>query len=101
MGEKQMNTPAPWFADGDRIVDVDGQTIATIEHRKSQVTQSMEDQDAANAYLIAAAPELLEALEDMVSMFCDDDRWIGTAIRNKADATLKKARKGVEDEQCH
>lgn len=47
-------TPGPWLADGRDVTSVTGSRIATVANKP--VTE-------ANAHLIAAAPELYEALE--------------------------------------
>ena len=50
------HTPGPWKVDRPYIRGA-GRAIATLESGRDEV------EDAANARLIAAAPELLEALE--------------------------------------
>lgn len=60
------HTPGPWFAEEDeegnwRVADEDGAWVAR--------SLSWAREEEADAYLIAAAPDLLEALERMVSLF--------------------------------
>ena len=58
------HTPGPWIADGSNIKLTGKETriVANVSdpHRPTQQT----DVNIANANLIAAAPDLLEALED-------------------------------------
>jgi hypothetical protein len=52
----KTHTPGPWIKDRNLITDQDGQDIATVTYHQNGYVQ-------ANARLIAAAPELLAALE--------------------------------------
>ncbi|HBO5316114.1 TPA: hypothetical protein L4W78_005920 [Pseudomonas aeruginosa] len=83
---KQSHTPGPWNV--DFIDGVDG-VFAAGDKRICQVNEvdivgwnvRFRDESEANGRLIAAAPELLDALEDAVNrltsslilMKCDDD----------------------------
>jgi len=60
-------TPGPWKADGVFIGtdEEDTQTIAYIDNHRNRRQRSVEE-DHANACLIAAAPELLEAAKNFV-----------------------------------
>lgn len=61
--QKQTHTPGPWVAHG-RNVSVEGRDI---EFPVAQVTDILHEAEAfANARLIAAAPDLLEALRGCV-----------------------------------
>jgi hypothetical protein len=44
-----------------------------------------------NARLMAAAPDLYEAVKDLLDAFCEDERWEGTAIYDMAKKALAKA----------
>jgi len=92
-------TPGPWRADlGEtyRACDRQNQTVAwaTFVFSSAKATVRRESEEvAANARLIAAAPELAEALEalveetaDMLTWGCEPD-----VIRN-ARAALAKAK---------
>lgn len=62
---KFKGSKSPWSISGDsekwnRIVDANGDLITTCF--------AMQNEDDANANLISAAPELLEALQEMVSI---------------------------------
>ena len=67
--EKVTHTPGPWVEDADTIIkflgeDANGihvQAICEISYPNDRDASTKEAE--ANAYLIAAAPELLEALE--------------------------------------
>ena len=73
------HTPGPWEADrakmdeGGHYYQIDGQqlvgnlpyTVADTLNRHFCISP---DEDAANAHLIAAAPELLEALKDVLPL---------------------------------
>lgn len=61
---KFKGSKSPWSISGDsekwnRIVDANGDLITTCF--------AMQNEDDANANLISAAPELLEALQDILS----------------------------------
>ena len=85
-----QHTPAPWNYDGEFIVNSDGYPIAHV----LQGVQSMPKE--ANARLIGAAPDLLDALEELVgrdeteareSGFDDDEMsWLEDARRAIAKA---------------
>jgi len=94
------HTPGPWFVDnkspflvraGD---DIDGRHIAHIG--PANYTPRF-DVDEPNARLIAAAPDLLEALEyvaDIDVSGADDSvvRFILAAAQNKVRAAIARAR---------
>ena len=66
------HTPGPWFKADDRQVKrKDGTMIATAWWfgNKGSVPES---EAIANNYLIAAAPEMYEALKDVCSEICPD-----------------------------
>ena len=85
------HTPGPWrigLCNDDsklQIITSDGQHLAYIE----------QDPIRPNAYLIAAAPDLLESLREMLpivhdAMNADDDDVIGK-IAYRASAAIAKA----------
>lgn len=87
------HTPGPWTATGH-----DGGMCVVVESKWGSVAKALpvgcEVQEAANARLIAAAPELLEALEEIAEQLelegpsCSD-------ILAAARAAIAKARGGV------
>ena len=69
------HTPGPWKVAGD---DINGQAIVRGEHVEiatcwHHCLGSLEIQMRANARLIAAAPELLDALEGYISDCTNDE----------------------------
>ena len=96
------HTPGPWIVDGDASVRVagghvvyavagNGCLIATLDSANSS-------RQTANARLIAAAPDLLEALEHMSQCRpCGEDPWEDCEGGRKALAAIAKAR-GQADE---
>lgn len=61
---KGKHTPGPWYRSGDHIrEEASDAIIATVSDGGRDDTPVLTDEEiAANAHLIAAAPELLEAL---------------------------------------
>lgn len=88
------HTPGPWsiFRDGDNLI------IETIPlNRFSAIAEITGgrglEEDEANARLIAAAPELLEALEQILTRFTEKeckDTWDKKAVWN-AKLAIQKA----------
>jgi hypothetical protein len=96
------HTPGPWEQDADTIIkflgeDANGPHIQqiceiTYAHDPEESTKEAE----ANALLIAAAPELLEALEAMIRYGEDGPakRETGYEIEMRAKAAIRKAKGG-------
>lgn len=57
---KTQHTPPPWHVENDTITSINGD-IARVHYQSSRRHGS----DTANAQLIAAAPELLDALNNL------------------------------------
>ena len=87
-------TPGPWYADGVYVCDSDDNNICDLEQENWE----------PNSYLIAAAPDLYEALEEVllaerfsnrppVTVYQAEEKLdrIKYAV-NKAEAALAKAR---------
>jgi hypothetical protein len=110
------HTPAPWVflefgnygviagaeEDSPSICDIArNQTIKHADKRRVD-SYGMSEQDKANAKLIAAAPELLDALSLLVSIFDSknagtnvDGKWMGIPDWDQVDiarAAIAKAR---------
>jgi len=93
------HTPGPWFAVGAQV-EIEDDSVPDICTCDPQVMrQSHLDWHPrtvdANARLIAAAPELLEALECYVEKVADLNRYgvmIETSLRKKAEAAIAKAK---------
>jgi len=77
---KTKHTPGPWTVNGRWVSQGEHRTIcnATEMTMKSLVRQAAEyEQACANAQLISAAPEMIEALEMLSKITIDGDRNIG------------------------
>lgn len=87
-------TPGPWYCEsnsraiGPLIQDDDDQCFHMIEHVAYVEYQLNEDIQHSNARLIAAAPELLEALQGCVALINGQGR--GYELQN-ALAAINKA----------
>jgi hypothetical protein len=57
------HTPGPWTINGGRIEATDAGTSAAVVVARVGLINDQSHEDTANARLIAAAPELLKALE--------------------------------------
>ena len=113
MNKYTQHTPGPWIIDSEGIItDLSGRVIAPLVHghnvpslafpRGSGQYQAEDDGGAANARLITAAPEMLDALR--LALTCLDaaadgrledvkDEIGGTA--NIVDAIIAKAEGGA------
>jgi hypothetical protein len=60
-------TKGKWKVDGFRIFDTNGHSVATT----GTFSGRKYEEDIANAYLIASAPDLYEALKDLVGI-CEE-----------------------------
>ena len=85
------HTPGPWFMEtwskfnGEQVTQVSA--FSEYGNRTMQAIVNSGNSEA-NARLIAAAPDLLEALKEIVSA-ADGDGW------NQLDAGLRKARAAI------
>lgn len=85
-----MHTPGPWHL-------VNGTQIRSAKHQIAKVWMMRGSEGVANARLIAAAPELLEALQDLkreLILSNVDPDYIESHFRksiNKAEAAIAKA----------
>ena len=65
------HTPGPWAVEGEDcqaiVLSPSGWIIAQTDHIHSKDPSQWEDIHMANMRLIAAAPDLLESLEDLLS----------------------------------
>jgi len=90
--QKQTHTPGPWVAHG-RNVSVEGRDI---EFPVAQVTDILHEAEAfANAHLIAAAPELLEACKKWQAANVLGDAQLLADARIARDLAIAKAEGNV------
>ena len=107
------HTPGPWFVSmkpdwdedggmGPAVYDCDGGVFAVVDDEPETIARPFYE---ADAHLIAAAPEMLEVLEDLVDILekaaqseMDDDGMshvsynVVCLARSKAYDVLRKAR---------
>lgn len=73
---EQSHTPGPWEIErySDGLIQIVGNVRAVSDHEEhvTTVVEAVTRGDEANARLIAAAPELLEALRACVSRITDE-----------------------------
>lgn len=94
MTMQNKHTPAPWIATGNNITDEYGNKIcSTARDHSCDVHNSCK---SANACLIASAPDLLEALDNMTRFaygkLDDPSRSNEMKIFQDAFNAIKKAR---------
>ena len=82
------HTPGPWTQDRNVIEDAAGNEIARVSYERSGYVQ-------ANARLIAAAPDLLEALRALTNAERDYASDPCLATRVQMDAALASARAAI------
>lgn len=85
---QSKHTPAPWVLIPDPDADNRWDMVKVSDCRYIQCEGRTYKEAQANAYLVSAAPELLEALMDMVS----DVNETSEATLNFAKKAIKKAR---------
>ncbi len=92
-------TPGPWSVEGS-WVESDCRYIAEVHdfREECEIFKPVHPESAANANLIAAAPELLEALQKLVTAMRQYEMDVGESapykhrmMMEKADAALSKA----------
>jgi hypothetical protein len=80
------HTPGPWFYDEESFVCSDGPDIASVTKAASEWE--------ANARLIAAAPDLLAALQEITkynTIYASDDSAYSRAFRARAFRAARAA----------
>ena len=77
------HTPGPWITapvDAPRVIRDDrGYCVASVStYTSRRLPERSADETTANAHLVAAAPEMLEALKELVfrANLADEDNWI-------------------------
>lgn len=93
------HTKGPWeierYSDGLLQIVGDLKVIDDDEENVTTVVEAISYGSEANAKLIAAAPELLEALEiaySMAGLFNRDSDDVWVSAKNKIEAAIAKAR---------
>ena len=81
---KAKYTKGPWLQCGD-IIGTPAQSICSLHGRRD------DPETKANANLIAAAPEMLEALTDLVGGGGKEGDLFSTEAMDKAHAAIAKA----------
>lgn len=95
MSEKQAHTPGPWiWADGYRGLYGAGKENQVLDYAHYEgMWLGHVDEQVANARLLSAAPDLLEALKELIAC-CDElESWtppMGSACET-ARAAIAKA----------
>ena len=91
MSEMSRHTPGPWefeIITSSYVTAFDGTHIADVHHGRTATAKA---EGSANARLIAAAPDLLEALKEV---FSDHDAVNRLSWVNRAAAAIAKATGG-------
>lgn len=82
------HTPAPWSFTQVGVFDSKDEKICSLEENKQKYFKERFE-NLANAKLIASAPELLEALSELLSEVVED--YIPSDTLLKAKNAIKKA----------
>jgi hypothetical protein len=96
------HTPSPWECDMDFIVAPDPNGlhpdiyIAEIAHADDEGRIASPEQQDANRHLIAAAPDLLEALDYLLQETVDMDLKHGIGLSEGERAARRKALRAIQ-----
>ena len=82
------HAPGPWNVKNLRVQCVDHGKHYTVAMANNK--QFTEEANAANARLIAAAPDLLKTLETLAAMYRDDIDSVGMWAKVRADIVTVK-----------
>ena len=89
------HTPGPWsFYDDSNDGKTNRIEIVAVGKTVARIYHSVPAEDLPNARLIAAAPDLLEALKDMLDGHEDACTGYGEGAAEKARAAIAKATGG-------
>lgn len=100
MADSKKHTPGPWHVDPKAAEESFFEDVSILRHDGLAVAVAVHNGDIvppepeANARLIAAAPDLLEALKlcvDNIQGIADEEDLPSTAIRAKARAAIDRA----------
>ena len=98
MMAKAKHTPGPWWADFDGENTFDGVEIQQVGRlhyvpvANVPVDYTDREEREANARLIAAAPDLLEALDEAIEWDSHDDMGWPALWLEKAETAIAKAK---------
>lgn len=93
-------TPAPWFIvngehSGIEIRSDSRWGMVEICLVDTGFNEPIESEQISNANLIAAAPELLEALKSLCECYCESGNYLSKEDRHRHRITLIKARAAI------
>lgn len=88
MDNKPKHTPGPWIVRADQRREHKLYVVDSEERIQCEMFNTVSD-SKANAQLIAAAPELLSALEALINAGYTEDRY---EAMQKANSAIKKAK---------
>lgn len=93
LGEKHTFHETRWITTANADVEL-SEDMKHWQLSEGQIICQMRDGPRANALLVAAAPDLLAALENIVGLWADSDQTNGLAqiMANDALAALTKAK---------
>ena len=86
------HTPGPWYVFNETAVRSRNQHPAVAKCDTTHGLGVWADVERANARLIAAAPDLLAALENILSRFDDDNLKLTVDAIQESRAAVKKAK---------
>jgi hypothetical protein len=90
------HTPGPWIIDRSHKVDRDGTTIWADDVIIADCVPDQHENHKANAHLIAAAPDLLEAMKELFKQCAMTHKHWGDGCNNReATAAIKAARAAI------
>ena len=93
------HTPGPWAVDENDhqwiTADCDGLIVAEIPYGEGEETDRHHEINDANARLIAAAPELLEALRDMVRINQNKEGYFRGHSHAESGSVYEQARAAI------
>ena len=84
----QKHTPGPWGGNGGPMVYTRGANFIGMVHYDDEVAK-------ANTRLIAAAPELLEALEAVMALEDNTSPFGGELQQDRIERTIEAARAAI------
>ncbi len=97
-----MHTPGEWKRTGFTVYATEGERgkdanrfYAAVSPGHINGVRTTEDELLANARLIAAAPDLLEAVVELLATHLASIRSVSETIDNRTDAAIRLARAAI------